>query len=447
MFNPLQAIRYLATTATGLLSTTQAMQAYQLLRLGSVILTSILLARSGLRMAEIGAYEALLYIGSTAAFFWANGLLQAIPPVYARLQEAERSVFLFNTFVLFSAIALGIVSVLWLAKAGVVPALTGLAQIPGLGWYCLYLFFHLATLPVEYVYLLGEKPVGLTVWGVASFGLYILALALPVYAGFGLEGGLMALAGLGALRCIWAVWLAVLSGVRQWRPGLIRQYLHFSTPLILNLLVGNLVLLFDSWLVGWYYRDEAIFAVFRYGSREFPLVTALATALGTAMVARIAADPAAGMAELKARTLRLFHLVFPASAVLMFVSRPLFPWLFNPAFSASAPLFNIYLLLTCSRVLLPNTIVLANSRPRAILVIGLLELAVKVVLGFCFVYGWGLPGLAWSAVVAFMLEKIGLIWFLEKRLGVRTADWLDRSWFARYVFALVVAFVLSGYVW
>ncbi|MBK9337037.1 MAG: polysaccharide biosynthesis C-terminal domain-containing protein [Lewinellaceae bacterium] len=249
---------------------------------------------------------------------------------------------------------------------------------------------------------------------------------------------------LGALRFLWAAGLVARHCVWQWRSDLLRQYLVFSMPLVLNMLVGSLVLLFDGWLVGWYFRDETVFAVFRYGSREFPIATALATALGTAMVARIAMQENAELAELKTKTKRLFHLVFPMTIVLLFLSERLFPVVFNPAFASAAPLFNIYLLLTASRVLLPNTIVLARGRSGAILAVGLLELALKIVLGFVFVREWGLAGVAWSAVLVFWVEKIGLIWYLEKRLDVRTGDWLDWRWYTGYVGLLFLAWAIAA---
>ncbi|MEQ1743792.1 MAG: lipid II flippase MurJ [Saprospiraceae bacterium] len=427
-----------------MLTITRSMQLYQLLRLGSVVLTSILLAKSGLSLGEIGAYEALLYIGSVAAFFWANGLLQGIAPVYARLDEQERPAFLFSVFGLFCGAALVVSAAIWFSQQWAVPALTGLGGVPDLGWFVLYLFFNLATLPVEHLYLLRKKPGALAGWGFASFGLYVVALAWPVFCGWGLQAGLQALAVLGALRFLWAVGLMAKQGAWYWRPDLLRQYGWFSAPLVANLLVGNLVLLFDSWLVGWYFQDESVFALFRYGSREFPLATALATALGTAMTAHIAANPArAGLTELKNQGIRLFHIVFPSTIVLLFLSKKLFPVVFSPAFAAAAPLFNIYLLLTASRVLLPNAIVLAKGQPRAILAVGLAELAIKIILGLLFVQAWGLAGLAWSAVLAFWVEKIGLIWYLEKRMGVRTSDWLDLRWYMGYAMTLLLAWHVS----
>ena len=291
--------------------------------------------------------------------------------------------------------------------------------------------------------MLREKPVALLGWGSVSFGLYVVALVAPVLSGFGLEGGIICLAGLGLLRFVWAIVLALRYGSCSWRPDLLRQYLQFSMPLVINLLVGSLVLLFDNWLVGWYFQDEAVFAVFRYGSREFPVATALATALGTAMVLQIATRETAGLTELRHKTRRLFHLLFPMTILLLFFSEKLFPVVFNPEFAAAAPLFNIYLLLTASRVLLPNTVVLAKGHSQAILAVGLIELALKAVLGFLFIHWWGLAGVAWSAVLVFFWEKIGLIWYLEKRLHVRTGDWLDVRLYAVYVAALLLAWALA----
>jgi O-antigen/teichoic acid export membrane protein len=156
--------------------------------------------------------------------------------------------------------------------------------------------------------------------------------------------------------------------------------------------------------------------------------------------------PKEGLSELKTRTRRLMHFLFPVTIVLLFVTRPLFPVVFNPEFKESAALFNIYLLLTASRVLLPNAIVLARGFPAAILQVGVVELILKIVLGFAFIYTFGLHGLAWSVVLAFWMEKGALIWFLEKKQGLRTSEWLDVRWYVIYTMALLAAFLLSHYV-
>lgn len=412
------------------------------MRLGAVILTSILLAKSGLSTAGIGIYEMLLYIGTTLTFFWVNGLLMGMPPVYANLNSDDRKAFIFNNFLVFCGIAAGLFLLLFFGEKVATPLLTGQAEVPYFRLFCLYLLFNLPTLPVEYYYLLNEKPRHIVGWGILNFGLYVLAMFLPVVLGYGLAGGLTALVVLSALKLHWTVGLVSVYGKVQWRGDLIRQYLVFSSPLMLNVLVGSFVILFDVWLVGRHFQDETVFAIFRYGSREFPLATALATALGTAMIPRLTTDLPAGLAELKSKNLRLMHLLFPLTIVLLLLSKPLFPLVFNPDFAASAPLFNIYLLITASRVLLPNAIVLAKGEPKVIFWVGIVELIVKIALGFLFIHWWGLAGVAWSAVLAFWVEKLGLIWFLEKKYAVRTKDWLDVRWYAGYVTIILLTYFL-----
>lgn len=413
------------------------------MRFGSMLLTSVLLAKSGLSIADIGSYELLLYLGSIVAFFWVNGLLQGMSPMFTRLEGNERKAFIFNVFLIFCGISAALFVLLFLGEHWISPLLAGQGSVPGYRWFCIYLLFNLPTFPVESIYLLQERPRQIIAWGAASFGLYVVALSVPILLGYGLCGGLAALAVWSMLRWLWTAQLALRYGLPGLRTDLWKRYFQFSWPLMLNVLVGNFILLFDNWLVGWYYRDEAVFAIFRYGSRELPLATALATALGTAIVPRLAGAPTAGLAELKSKTRRLMHWLFPVTIVLVFVSRPLFPWVFNPSFTTSASLFNIYLLITASRVLLPNAIVLAQGQPGIILRVGIAELAVKIGLGFLLITWFGLPGLAWSAVLAFWVEKIGLIWFLEKKTGIRTAQWLDIRWYAGYVLALAAAWTIN----
>lgn len=426
------------------LNNTRAMQLYQLMRLGSIVLSSIVLAKSGLGTSDIGVYEALTYLGTTFSFFWINGLLQAMPAVYSRLEQDAKPAFLFQVFLVFSALSLLVFALLFFGENPVVPWVTGLGAAPDyFPWFCLFLLFNLPTYPTEYYYLLKNRPSGIVWWGVVGFGGQVLALALPLFAGWGLTVAMQCLAALALVRLLWTAALATRWGRVVWRSDLVRHFLNFSAPLVLNVLVGSLVLLFDNWLVGWYYGDEALFAVFRYGSRDFPLASAMATALGAAMIPMLGSDPDAGRAMLKKRSVKLFHLIFPLSMALMLLSGTLFPIVFNPEFAASAPLFNIYLLMTASRVLLPNALLLAGGQPRVIFKVGLLELLVKVLLGFVFIRWWGLEGVAWSAVAAFWVEKLGLIWYLKSRMQVLTRSWLDLKWFFGYLVALLAVYALT----
>lgn len=425
------------------------MQLFQAMRLGALVLSSVLLAKTGLGVVAIGQYEALLYLGSTLSFFWTVGLLQGIAPKYVQLaasDKAEAATFLGQVFAVFCGFSLLMFILLVGAKPLLLPLLVGVGDLPHYTLFCLSLLFNLPSMPVEHFYLVQKKAWHIAIWGAVSAAGQLACFFGPLWLGWGLEGAFIGLGVLGGVKFIWA--FRMVWAVAPWRFDrfLTRDYIRLSLPLMGNTLASSLVVWFDNWLVAWHYQNEATFAIFRYGSREFPLATALATALGVALTPHLAADPIAGMAELRKRGRRLMHFLFPITGVLLFLTRPLFPVVFNPDFAASAPLFNIYLLLTISRVLLPNTLVLAAGHPNVLFRTSLAELALKVALGFWFIHLGGLEGLAWSVVVCFFFEKLVLIWYLERKMDIRTHQWLDLRWYACYTIALVATWIVSNHL-
>lgn len=423
------------------LTTTKAMQLYQLMRAGAGVLTGVVLAKSMLSTADIGTWEALLFLGTLVLFTGVNGLLQGISPVYMPLETGQRKQFLFQVFIVFGAIGLSFFLILIGGNHWLIPAITGLPELPGFYWFSLYLMLNICTLPVEIVYLLHNKPQAIVVWGILGFGGQMLAISVPALLGWGLIGGLQCLCVLALLKLIWAF----ITIKKYTIPALPNQttkiYLVASTPLALNSFTGNLISLFDSWLVGNWFANPIIFAIFRYGSREFPWASALSTALGTATVPDIAANKETGISALKQRSTRLLHAVMPLSILLMLLTPTLFPIVFSPAFTEAAPLFQIYLLVTLSRVLLPNSILIGIGQSKVIFWTGIAELIVKVITGFLMIQWWGLAGVGWSVVVSYWFEKLVLAGYLWRNLGIPPNKWLNWPLFLGYSLLLVLAYL------
>ena len=417
------------------------MQGYQLMRVGSAVLTGILLAKSQLSTAGIGTWEALLFIGSFVVFTGVNGLLQGISPVFTRENESNGRIFLFNVFLVFLGIAAGVFLVFLLFKSFIVPLFTGLPYLDGFEWFAFYLLLHIPSLPVEIIYLVKKKPYAILGWGIVGFGLQLVVVFIPASLGWGLTGCLQMMCVLAAARLGWTFILLRKYTIFRIKTDLIKAYLKLSGPMAANSFTGNLIAFFDNWLVGHWFMSPAIFALFRYGSREFPLTLALSTALGTAMVPVISTDKDAGMEEMKRRNNRLMHLVMPVTIVLMMTAPLLFPVVFNPDFTDAAPLFQIYLLVTLSRVLLPNSILLALSDTGIIFKVGIAELALKVILGVVFIWLWGLPGVAWSAVLSNWFEKIALAVYLQRKHNIPVKQWLDVRTYM--VYATILMLVIS----
>jgi O-antigen/teichoic acid export membrane protein len=452
------------------LTPARALQIFQIIRLGVLILSSVVLAKSHLSTASIGVYETLTWLGTTLTLFWTIGLLQGFVALYGRYQAAAlagefaenfpetapliqkkgieyvQKSLVFNTFFVFCLLSFLLFLFLIFGQKIVFPWLAGLEAPPDCyGWFCTGLLFSIPAFVTEYIYLVREKTRAIVWWGVLSFGGQLVTLALAVNSGLGIDGAFMAWALWSLLRFFWAFWVVWRYSVFALEPALIRAQWHFSRPLVWSIATGNLILFFDNWLVGWYYRDEAIFAVFRYGAREFPLATALTSALSSGIIPALSANFPVGLDYLKKEGRRLMHLLFPLAICLMFVAGALFPVVFNPEFTDSAPLFNIYLLITASRLLIPAPILLVLGQPRIIFYTGIAELVVKVITGFVFIHLWGLSGLAFSVVLSYWVEKIGLIWYLEKRCHIPTRQWLDVRVFLLYCLLLAGIWVLQHF--
>jgi O-antigen/teichoic acid export membrane protein len=317
-------------------------------------------------------------------------------------------------------------------------------EIAGFRWFALYLLLHIPSLPVEIYYLLLKKPYHLLLWGILGWGLYLPVVIIPAWMGWGTNGALQGLCLLAAFKLIWALRLLQQYGQFVWLSQKMRQYLRLSAPMVANSFVGNLILFFDTWLVAHWYTDAAVFAIFRYGSREFPLALALATALGTALIPQVSAGLGAGLEEIRVRGTRLLHTIMPLTILLMIGAPWYFPLVFNPDFSEAAPLFQIGLLVTLSRVLLPNSILIGLGETRILFFVGIAELVIKVLTGILFIYWWGLPGVMWSVVVSYWFEKAALAGYLYRNRGIRLSEWLDLKVYGFYFLVLLLVYLLSS---
>lgn len=419
---------------------TKSMQVYQLLRTGTAVITGILLAKTGLQTEELGTWEALLFIGTLVVFTGVNGLLQAISPSYLQQSELERPVFMQEVMLLFFALGAAIFTLFLLLENYLVPFFTGHSSLPGFGWYALFLFFQLPSLPTEIHFLVKERPLSIFWWGLLGFGTQVIAVVVPAWLGWGLERMLQVLCFQAAIKLIFTFW--IVGPIRSFRVHQQRifRYLQLAWPLVAASFVGNLIVFFDTWLVAHWFSDLSTFAIYRYGSRELPFALALASALGTSMVPRLVGNLKEGLEELRARSTTMFHMVFPFTVILLFTVHHWFPVVFNQALAPAASLFAIYLLLSLSRVLLPNSILVALSDVRIIWMVSLAELTVKVVTGLLFLYWWGLEGLAWSAILSFWFEKIALSLWLWKRHSLPPSKWINWKTYLLYTLLVAVIF-------
>lgn len=387
----------------------RAYQIFSLSRKGALLLLGIALTKMNWALSEIGIWEGLLFSSTLLASF----ALEALFKVYLSQTGDEKSArnsfkWLFKSCLLYVLA----VNVIWALGKPVLEFLL----LPPIEWswlapFLLFNFVWLPTLALPIYFLSCKNSKGLIL--LAAYYLLGFPLAfvvsdaffqLPEHAILGLIIWAFPLFGL-ALRLFFSLPPNQMAG-----KGVMKRWLSLSFYGVL----ASGAIMFDSWLVQWWFPDPSVFAIFRYGAREFPLVSTLAVALSSAMIPTLLADRELGLSQLRTRTRRIAVFLYPISLILIVVAEPLFIWVFSEEFAPAAPIFSAYLLLIMSQLILTNAIILARHRDSWLSRAALFELALNVIFSFLFVKYWGLQGIAWATVIAFLAEKILLAYWLRK---------------------------------
>ncbi|MEL6923056.1 MAG: polysaccharide biosynthesis C-terminal domain-containing protein, partial [Bacteroidota bacterium] len=372
-----------------------------------------------LSIDEIGTYEMLLYVGVSFSFFWINGLLQGLLPIYPNLEPTQQRQFFFNSYLLFCTFSLVVFGLLYFAEAPVLELLTGQPQLPYFRWYCYFLLLNLPTYLVEYIYLLRNEGPKIIGFGMLAFGGQVLAVVLPVFLAGDLELSFKCLLALAAVKHIWLWFLLLRYAKARINSALVREYIWVALPLMAYAFIAGFTQAFDQWLVNWFYDgDTSTFAIFRNGARELPLTVAVVAAFSATMIPLLAKDMTSGLAELKRKTIQLSHILFPISIVLLLTSHYFFPVVFNEDFADSVPIFNIYLLMVITRLSFPHSIIIAHKDTRYMLWVSIVENSFNVLLSIVLVQWYGLEGIAFATFVALLLEKLAYVWIVYRKYEI-----------------------------
>ncbi len=422
-----------------------SLQFFQLLRFSCFLLIGIVFTKTGLSKAEIGQYEMVLFVAGAVSFFWLNGFIQGLLPVFRK--NGEKSDQLFNVFILVSVFTVLAGIFLLLFEKSFSQALFQNSAIPFLNYLLAYLFFSVPASLVEYIYLLKDKANSIVWYGIVSFSVMLALVSLPVILGFSVEYVLGGLVAASLFRYIWLIVLLVKYSRWKVSFSFLVEHLKLSVPLVISSLLSGSAQYIDGFIVSSHF-DEQAFAIFRYGAREFPLVVLLANAFSLAMLPRFSEKEKQkeALLEIKSYSSKLMHGLFPLSIVMLALSHWLFPLVFNAGFRESATIFNIYLLLITSRLVFPQTILIGLKKTNIIALASLLEISINVSLSLWFVKLWGLPGIAYATIVAYLFEKFFLGACLVKKTGISPGKYLNISLLLVYSLLLLGVFYFVEFV-
>ena len=399
------------------LNPTKALQLFQLIRYGSLLLIGVLFAQLGLSTYHIGVYESLVFVASFLSFFWLSGITQGLLASYSE-GENDRDLIGTTFFILLAVSALmATVFLLVLSPYSI------MANNPDVlyfgGPFFLFILLSGPAFLAEYVLLLKERTKLLAIYACLSYPAQVALVIAPIAMGKGLEEAIYGLVYAAAFRFSVSLVLVLIYGSFKLNLDAVSTLLRVSWPLILASLLSGSAEYIDGLIVSRFFNEES-FAVYRYGAKEFPLFILMAAAFSNARINKVAnsKDIDATVHELKEGAIGMIKWFFPIAIVLTLISPLAFKHIFNEEFALSAYVFNAYLLTLTGRMMFPQTMLIGKGHTRIVMNIALMEIAVNVILSLILLHYFGLVGIAYATVVAYAFEKTVLCSFLKRRMDI-----------------------------
>lgn len=423
------------------LSITRGFQIFQIIRFSTLLLTGILLSKSKISIQEIGIYEGLIFISGAVSFFWVNGILNGLLSQY-RKEEVNKNVYFFNTALLLLIMSVLLIFLMLLFSQTVklfLPAST--SGIYGL--MLIYIFLNNPTFLIEHIFLLKENVSGLILYGTFHLAAYCSAVLLPIWIGLEIEFVFYGLILLSVFKNVYLFFLIYQEKEFQIKKKVIVDLLSYSTPLIVGFALAGSAEYIDGLLVSSHFGSDQ-FAIFRYGARELPIAVLLSSSLSSSFIPRLSQNNLQPeLSNLKAESLKLMNLLFPLTILLVFLSSWIYPILFRAEFISSAPIFNTYLLLLVSRVLFPQTLILAAGKTKVIMQIAIIELMINFTCSYFLMIKYGLIGIAMGTLIAFYMEKFLLVLFVKWSLKVNVSEYVPLNRWIIYSLILFLVYFLT----
>lgn len=428
----------------------RAGQFAQVLRQLVLIFIALLLPRLAVTRSDIGYWEQMQYLGYLMGFAWLNGLGQAylarirqLAPDKARL--LTRLVLLLTLF-----LTLFVASILWCFESPVLELLQVETPLPGWSFYLVFLLSHWPGLMYEQVLLAHKQAQRLWWFSIVSNGALAAAIILPLALGYSWAATLPCLIGVSLIKAAYMLLPTKELWSKQQAHWLnssvvlkLQDLLRDAAPLVTYAALGGVIVSFDPWFVNyWYDGDPDQFALYRYGTRELPLIVAITNGIGQALLPKLNEDRTTGLLQLKASSLRLMHLFFPAAILLLLTS----PWWWTPIFTAefsdSVLLFQIFIFVGISRLIFPIVILTATGHGKALIGLGILELVLNVLLSWWLVQDFGLAGIVWATVIAYTLDKLLAAAYLYYTEGISLRNYCALPYLLMYSLFLLGSFLL-----
>ena len=432
------------------ISNVTALQTFQFLRFLCFLVISIYFAKVPLANEDIGSWEMMMFICGALSYFWVTGILQSFLPLSQRSmafvqhkRTEGKSPELFNAFLLLLAFSIAFAMLIML-MFGSFSVNTGMQKIPYPGLLAIYFVLSNSAPLIEHFFLIDDKPLHIFWYGIISTILQIFAVCVPVMLGMGIKSAIWGLIFVSALRFIYLLYILYRHAEFKFSMPFILNNLYVGYPIMFSALLSGSTQYVDS-LVATIAFDAKDFAIFRYGCKELPFVVMMTSGLNNALIPAfsIKKNIPEILAELKKRSLRQMHILFPLSIVIMLLSNVLYGRvLFSPEFYRSADVFMVYQLMILSRVLFPQTILIGLKKTRILMWAAAIEIALNIPLSLFLVQYYGVVGIALGSCIIHILEKFILMGYNYRKLGISPLAYTPFAWYMYYSVLIIIVFIL-----
>jgi hypothetical protein len=416
------------------------------------LIISIVFTKSHLTRAEIGQWEMFMFISGLLTFYWVTGIIQSLLPLYHRNKTfrkigdngTSKSPEIFNAFLL-----LCFFSVLFFLLGHTIKNNFSVfhysGNVPYLNLLLLYILLNSPVQIIEYIYLLNNRAYRIFQYGVYTFSAQLILIILPLILGKDLIWSIYGLLFVTVGRWVWLIILLRRYTEIRVSYEFMKEHLYLGLPLILTTLISGSAQYTDGVIVSAYFRDPEKFALFRYGAKEFPLVLMLANGLSNAMLPEFSTRErmVESLAKIRAKSKRLIHFLFPSAILMMIFARWIYPRMFNADFYRSADVFLIYSLLIIPRLVFPQTIIVGRKKTHVTLYAAIIELAINIPLSLLMLkLDYGLPGVALSTLVVYIISKAFLIGYLWYKMNIKPSEYIPVRLYAFYCVLIGIVFIL-----
>jgi hypothetical protein len=416
------------------------------------LIISIVFTKSHLTRAEIGQWEMFMFISGLLTFYWVTGIIQSLLPLYHRNKTfrkigdngTSKSPEIFNAFLLLCFFSL-LFFILGHTIKYNFSVFHYSGNVPYINLLLLYILLNSPVQIIEYIYLLNNRAYRIFQYGVYTFSAQLILIILPLILGKDLIWSIYGLLFVTVGRWVWLIILLRRYTEMRVSYEFMKEHLYLGLPLILTTLISGSAQYTDGVIVSAYFRDPEKFALFRYGAKEFPLVLMLANGLSNAMLPEFSTRErmVESLAKIRAKSKRLIHFLFPSAILMMIFARWIYPRMFNADFYRSADVFLIYSLLIIPRLVFPQTIIVGRKKTHVTLYAAIIELAINIPLSLLMLkLDYGLPGVALSTLVVYIISKAFLIGYLWYKMNIKPSEYIPVRLYAFYCVLIGIVFIL-----